>query len=327
MSDNTRDRLETLASGFMDARILLTGVELDVFTVLGEKARRAKDVARRTKTGPESMERLLNALVGLKVLTKRKGYYRNTKAARKHLCADSPEPLQHIMLHRVNLWDRWSRLTRVVRTGEVSPITRTRKQQNAFIRGMSNIAVRSAAEAADVLKPELRSTRRLLDVGGGPGVYACEFAKRIPGLRATVLDLPGPLEIARETIESYGLKNWVDVKAADVLKSSSFGRDYDMVLLSNLIHSFQRPVVEKVMTKAAKALVRGGYLVVKEFFIEREATWPPFCALFSINMLVADGGDCFSRAEVEAWMDAAGVEPVRYIPVAKASGLLVGMKR
>ena len=54
---------------------------------------------------------------------------------------------------------------------------------------------------------------------------------------------------------------------------------------------------------------------------------PPFSALFSINMLVAEGGDCFSRAEVEGWMNASGVKPVRFMPVAKASGLLVGMKR
>ena len=81
------------------------------------------------------------------------------------------------------------------------------------------------------------------------------------------------------------------------------------------------------MRKSARALNQEGYLVVKEFFIERDATWPPFSALFSINMLVAEGGDCFSRAEVEGWMNASGVKPVRFMPVAKASGLLVGMKR
>ena len=115
--------------------------------------------------------------------------------------------------------------------------------------------------------------------------------------------------------------------AADVLKTASYGRNYDMVLLSNLIHSFRRPEAERVVGACGKALSTGGYLVVKEFYIERESTWPPFCALFSINMLVADGGDCFSRAEVEAWMNAAGLKPVRYAPMAKASGLLVGMKQ
>jgi SAM-dependent methyltransferase len=316
-----------MASGFMAARILLSAIELDLFTVLGKGAKTAKEVARLTRTRPEPMARLLNALVGLKILTKKKGIYRNTPGAVRHLMQNSPEPLRDIMRHRTYMWRTWSELTHVVKTGKVPARKKTADREDSFIRGMANIAAVSAKETMGVVKKELKTATRFLDVGGGPGVYACEFAKGNPGLRATVLDLPGPLKIARETIKRYSLQDRVRVKAADVLKTKSFGRGYDMVLLSNVIHTFKRPAARSVVERAGRALKNGGHLIIKEFYIQREGTAPRFSALFSINMLVADAGDCFSRSEVEAWMRAGGVEPKAYVPVAKASGILKGVKK
>ena len=80
------------------------------------------------------------------------------------------------------------------------------------------------------------------------------------------------------------------------------------------------------MTKCVRAARRGGYVVVKDFYSEKDGTAPPFAALFSINMLVADAGDCFSRQEVEEWMVASGCEPVRFIDIAENSRMLVARK-
>ncbi len=326
MQETAKERLERIASGFQPARILLSAVELDLFTALGSERLTAAEIAKRTKTKPEPVGRILNALVGLEILAKSNGRFRNTPASRKHLTADAAKPLLHIMLHRVNMWETWGRLTEVARTGKAPPRKRTREKEDSFIRGMANIAATSAIATVKALKKELKSAKRLLDVGGGPAVYACEFARHTPGLTATVFDLPGPLEIAKETIRKRKLAKRVKTRPKDVLDDASFGRGYDVVFLSNLIHSFKRPDAAKVVKKSAGALKPGGRLVIKEFYIEKDGTQPPWASQFSINMLVADAGDCFSRKEVEEWMGSAGVKPSAFYEVAMFSGLLVGTK-
>lgn len=323
---SSRERLERLSSGFMPARVLITALELDLFSVLGAETMRPGEIARRTRCKSEFLERLLNALVALGLLKKVRGEYSNTGEGLRHLTADAAEPLGDIIRHRGSMWETWSRLTEVVRTGRVPRRRRGLDRERRFIKGMANIGRSSARETAGVIQEELKSAKKLLDVGGGPAVYACEFARRVPGLKVTVLDLPGPLQYARKTIRSLGMEDRVRVRAGDVLGSAALGRGYDVVFLSNLIHAFKGPVARKVVEKAANAAKRGGHLIVKDFFLSREGTHPRFCALFSINMLVAGGGDCFPRREVEEWMAAAGVKPSGYRRVSRHSGILVGKK-
>ena len=44
---------------------------------------------------------------------------------------------------------------------------------------------------------DLSETRRLLDLGCGPGTYSLAIVERWPHVRATLLDLPGPIAEAR----------------------------------------------------------------------------------------------------------------------------------
>jgi len=59
----------------------------------------------------------------------------------------------------------------------------------------------------------------LLDVAGGHGWYSAELCRRHPGLRATVLDLPGSAAIGREIIATAGLSDWVGSPISTVTRS------------------------------------------------------------------------------------------------------------
>ena len=252
--------------------------------------------------------------------------FRNTQAARRHLTGDAPEPIRNIIRHRGNMWERWSALTRIARTGRVPAVKRTPERTRRFIRGMADVAVLSAEETVASLRSELSRARRVLDVGGGPGSYARAFAAKHPGLRVTILDLPEVLEIARENVSASGFEKRIRLLPGDVLSRSSLGRGYDLALLSNVIHSFKPGNAEKVIRKTARAVRRGGFVAVKEFCLEREGTAPPFAALFSINMLVAKAGDSYPRKALEEWMTGAGLGEIRHRPLARNSTLLVGKR-
>ena len=253
----TRDRLEIMASGFQEARVLITACELDIFSAIARDSVSAAVIARKAGLSVRPLERLLNALVAMKILVKRKGVFGNSAASLRHLTADAPEPLGDIMRHRGRMWKSWSRLTTVVRTGRAQRRAQSPAETKNFIKGMSNVAALSATEAAGILAPELRSAQRVIDVGGGPGTYGCTFATLYPRLRVTVTDLPEPLEIARETVAAMELERRVKLVPGDIFELESLGRGYDMAFLSNFVHCFKPDAAAEVIAKSCRAVRRG----------------------------------------------------------------------
>ena len=70
------DLMQTIR-GFMESRVMLTAVELDIFTAVGQGAK-AAEVAGRLGASARGVEMLLNALVAMGLLTKREDVFRNT---------------------------------------------------------------------------------------------------------------------------------------------------------------------------------------------------------------------------------------------------------
>src|SRR5436309_15981233 len=94
---NTYAELMRLANAFSESQTLLAANDLDVFTVIGPGGRTADAVARRCKADPEGMFLLLNALVGLELLTLRQGRYYNTPLGPRHLDRRRPEAISNLL--------------------------------------------------------------------------------------------------------------------------------------------------------------------------------------------------------------------------------------
>ena len=69
-----------------------------------------KEVSDRLKASSKGVERLLNALVAMELLTKADDKYVNTSSAREFLSKDSPKYLGNIIMHHHHLVESWSRL-------------------------------------------------------------------------------------------------------------------------------------------------------------------------------------------------------------------------
>src|SRR5437899_12883006 len=93
----TYGELLRLANAFSESQTLLAANDLSVFTAIGSTGRTADAVARRCKADPEGMFLLLNALVGLELLTVRNGRDYNTPLGRRHLGRGSPEAVANLL--------------------------------------------------------------------------------------------------------------------------------------------------------------------------------------------------------------------------------------
>ena len=294
--------LRKIWGGFQGARVLLTANNYRVFDYL-KKQKAAAGLAKDIGADKRATEILLDALTGLGLLKKQKGQYKNSSLASQFLVSGSSYYQGDIIRHADTLWQNWSGLDNVVKTGKPHHVSHDHR---AFILGMHNLAV---LKASNVLKAVgLKGVKKALDLGGGPGTYTIEMAKK--GISVTIFDTPETIEIAKEVVKKSGVKN-INFLQGDFL-TDDFGRDYDLIFISQILHAYSEDDNIMVLKKCRNALNKNGRIVIQEFFIDKDRANPVQSALFSINMLVnTEGGRCYSPEEIKRWYLKTGFRKIQ----------------
>jgi (2Fe-2S) ferredoxin/predicted O-methyltransferase YrrM len=317
------DRLDQMIRGYMPSRCILTALELDIFTAVGNGAN-AEQVGTRINVNVRAVAMLLNALVALGLLSKNGDMYQNTPESARFFVQGSKDDHRYGLLHIVNIWHRWSTMTDAVRSGARVPFGRENAPE--WTRNFIDAMERIARERAPLVVKSLDTTgvRRVLDLGGGSGAYSIAFAKACPGLRCEILDIPEVVPLTTEYIAKAGVSAQVSIRPGDMLQDD-FGSGYDMIMLNAICHMFSEEQNQHIFRRAHRALAPNGRLVVQDFMLDPDKTGPLHAALFSLNMLVAtDAGASYSELEYTQWMKYAGFAQVGRINLPGPSDLIVG---
>ena len=317
------EALAAMARGFQESRVILSAVELDVFTEIGE-GKDAREVAAQIGCDPRATEMLLNALVTCGALTKHEGIFRNTAAVAEHLAG----PARMAWMHQVHLWDTWSTLSDAVRKGtavaDADLAKRGAEWTEAFIAAMHRNASERAPQV--IRATGVENVRRMLDVGGGSGAYSIAFAQAAPELHADLLDLEPVTRIAQDHIAEARLEDRVHLHAGDFRKGA-LGENYDLVFLSAICHMLSEAGNRDLIKRCGAACARGGRVVIQDFLLHPDKTEPKFAALFSLNMLVGTpSGASYSEAEYGEWMRGAGLTEIRRVKMAGPADLMIGRR-
>jgi (2Fe-2S) ferredoxin/predicted O-methyltransferase YrrM len=317
------EHLEQMIRGYMPSRCILTALELDIFTAVGEGAG-AEEIGARVHANARAVGMLLNALVALGLLSKSGEAYRNTPESARFFVEGSRDNRRNGLLHTANIWHRWSTLTEAVRRGTCVPLP----QDNApewtrnFIAGMESHARDRAPLVVKALGTD--GVRRILDLGGGSGAYSIAFAKACPGLKCEILDLPEVVPLTAGYVGKAGVSAQVGIRSGDMLEND-LGSGYDLILLNAICHMFSEEQNQELFRRARRALAPHGRLAVQDFILNSDKTAPPHAVLFSLNMLVGtDAGASYSGVEYAGWMKTAGFTEVRRIRLPGPSDLIVG---
>jgi cyclopropane fatty-acyl-phospholipid synthase-like methyltransferase len=226
-------------------------------------------------------------------------------------------------------WKDYGNLGEIIKTGcmkqgPYSPDIKDDSFVRAYIWGMDNMGKERARRIAEIL--DLSSATKLLDVGGGAATYSIAFAKKNPQLTSVVLDLPATLAIARENIEQNGFSGRISTQACSYWEMD-YKLDFDVVWISQIIHSLGEEQVAELIQRAEAAVAPGGRLIIHDGFLGMDLASPYHAALFSVYMLaVTEQGRCYSTNEVMAWMMAAGLSKVHCVALDLESEMLVGIK-
>ena len=170
-----------------------------------------------------------------------------------------------------------------------------------YIRSVHTTSREAARRVAEMFTPEEPATS-LLDVGGGSGIFAAEFARRTPDLKAYLFDLPPTLEIARTILKIEGMEDLIEYVPGDY-RHDPFPGPVDSILISNVFQTESEENALTILRKAHEALRPGGTLLIHGVMSESTGPQPPQVAIRSLTMYVLfDHGRAWTAEQILEWL-------------------------
>ncbi len=321
------DNIREIAYSFQESRILLSAFELKIFTIADKHMISSDEMSKIINTDSRATDRLMNALCGMGLLRKVKNKFYNTGISSKYLVEGKPDFMGNLF-HTNHLWNTWNYLTGSVKKGSSFAGDQNKEEKDnwveSFIAAMHYRGVKQAKLLAMMI--DLANTKKMLDVGGGSAAFSMEIVKRNPAIKAVILDLPHVIPLTKKYVEQEGLTNNFDFIEGNYL-SRDFGKDYDIILLSAVVHINSYDQNKMIIRKCADALNQNGMVVINDFIMNEDRTQPYQGAIFSINMLVGTAaGDTYTEEEIKEWFNSAGFSKVERKKTSFASDLIIGTK-
>ena len=330
------DHLLKLGTGFFGSKVLLSAVELELFTVLAEGPDTLTGISSRIGLHPRSARDFLDALVSLNCLERNDGHYANTPATDHFLDKNKPSYVGGILeMANARLYGFWADLTTALRTGK--PQNEASKggddifktlyadpdRLRGFLKAMSGLSRR--ANLAIARQFPWKNYKTVVDVGTAQGDLVAQVALANPHLQGIGFDLPqvGPI------FEDYVAAN--DLSARVRFEPGSFFDDAipkaDVVMMGHILHDWDLDVKKMLIRKAYDAIPAGGALLVYESIIDDDRSQNAFGLLMSLNMLIeTPGGFDYTGADCTGWMNEAGFRDARVEHLVGPESMVIGFK-
>lgn len=292
---------------------LKAAIELGLFTAVAAGADTPAAIAGKTDASERGARILSDYLVIMGFMTKEGGRYGLTRDSSIFLDRNSPAYVGGAteFLLSPMLAENFHTLADAVRKGgtalsDEGTLAPEHPIWVQFARGMAPLAAITAQMLGGLIAGLGGEVRKVLDIAAGHGLYGIEVARAFPGARVVAQDWPNVLEVAKENAQKMGVADRYETlpgSAFDV----EFGEGYDLVLLTNILHHFDVPTNEKLLSKVHAALAEGGRAVTLEFVPEEDRVSPPTAAAFSLMMLASTpAGDAYTFPEFESMFGNAG---------------------
>jgi SAM-dependent methyltransferase len=314
----TFEDFRTAVSAYRLPRILLTALNMDLFTKLGEQRWTMPELAKALQVSNRGLTILCRTLAMAGLLHKKGGVYWNTQLAATALnrahASYRGDYLDLLQSH----WNDWTRLRESVQSG--LPLDHDEPEEPDYRRRFTWAMHYRALETAPKIAAQidLCHAKTLLDLGGGPGTYAMAFLARNPSLYAAVCDRPAALEVAKEIAAAHKAGGRLAYVPLDFTQAAIPGT-YDVIWYSNVLHIYPRDINRAIFKRALAALNPGGRFIIQDAFLnDREALFPEEASLFAVSMLLfTEGGDTYSAAETTEWLREAGFGRIRLLRMKK----------
>lgn len=302
---------------------LKAAIEYDLFTKIGQGNNTPETLANAAGASVRGVRILCDFLVIGGLLTKSADRYGLTIDSATFLDRNSPAyfGIASEFLLDQRLIAPFFNLGEVVRTGRTTlPGDGTVSTENplwiGFAKQMAPLVHPAALEVAELMNED--GPLRVLDIAAGHGLFGIAIAQRNREARIAALDWPGVLAVATENAHKFGVADRHTLLPGDAFQVD-LGGPYDLVLVTNFFHHFDRPTCERLMRRIHAALTSGGRCVNLDFIPNGDRVSPPGPAAFAMMMLgTTVAGDVYTFDDYETMFRNAGFSSTEFRPLTRA---------
>ena len=328
------------AFAFWNSKVLLTAVEMGLFTKLGRRRLTGTELGNELSLHSRGIKDFFDALVAMKFLGRDgdgpNALYFNTPEGAMYLDEKSPRYIGGILtMLNVRLFKYWHDLPEALRTGQpqnevkygekgiFEALYEDPVKLEIFLNAMTGLSrLNFEAFAA---KFDFSKFKTLCDIGGATGLLCMEVAKGHPHVQCVTWDLPVVEPIARKNIADAGLSGRVSTS------SGNFFTDplpkADLITMGMILHDWNLENKLHLIRAAYEALPAGGALVAIENIIDDARRENVFGLLMSLNMLIEFGEAFdFSGADFRQWCSQVGFKRFEVIHLAGPCSAAVAYK-
>ena len=320
----------------MASKVLLSAVELGLFTELAAAPLDAGAIGLRLGLHPRGLRDFLDALVALGMLARNDGLYCNSPESALFLDRAKPTYIGGLLeMFNARLYNFYGSLTDALKTGQPQNESKqgagdpfdqlysdpTRLRQ--FLGAMTGISQGSGrAIAAEFPWQDYRT---FADIGCAQGGCPVQIALAHPHLDGVGFDLPQVQPIFEEYAASFGLSGRLRFQPgsffSDPLPSA------DVLVMGHVLHNWNLEIKRMLLAKAHEALPPDGALIVYETVIDDDRRENATALIMSLTMLIeTDAGFDFTGAECQQWMKDAGFRETRVAHLTGPESMVIGIK-
>ncbi|MGB9927322.1 MAG: methyltransferase [Methanosarcina sp.] len=323
--------LRDLTANFKKGQVFQTALELDIFAKLNTP-KTLEAISRELGADAGLTGRFLDVLVALDLLTKKEGTYVTQADLYPFLAAGEPHFSKQLLLSKEEKLN-WLNLKEILKHG---PVEKEKPDYQYFYdRESIELIARNSllGRLQKILKiiielPEFQASKRLIDLGGGHGLFGIGLAQENQDLEVVIFDRPEIIDLSSEFINKYGMENHIKVMAGNYI-TDDLGTGYDIALE---ILSFEGNLdqAREFFRNVGKALKPEGLFIIQAFHIETDRTGPLLSLLHDLYKKMA-GRNMYmmDRAEIKRALEASGFkeENVIIFPEEFSSQLIIAKKK
>ena len=326
--------------GFWPSKTVLSAVELELFTQLGNEAMTGAEIGERLGLHARAIYDFLDTLVALRFLERdgdgSDGRYRNTNETAAFLDKRSPTYIGGILeMSNARLYRFWGDLTKALQTGEPqNEVKHTGKPMfdelysdparlEQFMHAMQGISAGNFHALAE--KFDFSRYETVCDVGGATGQLCTILARRHPQLRCISYDLPVVAPIAEKSVAAAGLADRVTTSSGDFFADPL--PQADVITMGLILHDWNLDRKMQLIRSAYDALPEGGAFIIIENLIDDARRENAFGLMMSLNMLI-EFGDAFdfTGSDFAGWCREVGFREVEIVPLTGPSSAGIAYK-
>ncbi len=332
MADTAPQLMRQLIAGYWHSQCVYVAAKLGIADLLKDGPLSSDDLAKKTKTHPHALYRLLRGLASLGVFAE-EGERRFTLTPAAALLQDDIPGSQRAMAIMMGEehYKSWGELLYSVQTGKpafekifrkpVFEFLSERPEQAAiFDRAMVGVHGRETSAVLDAY--DFSAFSSIADIGGGNGSTLSGILKRHSALHGTLFDLPGVIGRARQNAEQAGLSDRLHLVAGDFFESVPSGAD--AYFLRHIIHDWDDEKALWILENVRRAMGEEGRVLVVESVIP-PGNDPCFGKLLDLTMLVIPGGQERTEDEYRTLFGKAGFRLARIVPTQAEVSVIEGV--